>query len=263
MKQARTLIFVASFLAAPLAGAAGKASEPDAKGAAKAGPPNTLTAADKAAGWRLLFDGKTTKGWRGFKSDAFPAGSRWAVQDGALVRTAGKRTGDIVTVDQFDNFDLKWEWKIASGGNSGLKYLVEEAMSKSADDGVGFEYQMLDDEKHPDAKKGKGGNRTAGSLYDLVPAAKDKVLHPPGEWNESRVVVDGNHVEHWLNGGKVLSYERGSPEIKKIIADSKFKDIPGFGDVVKGHLLLQDHGNETAVRNLKIRTPKGVKTAKK
>jgi hypothetical protein len=136
-------------------------------------------------------------------------------------------------------------------------------MSKSADDGVGFEYQMLDDEKHPDAKKGKDGNRTAGSLYDLVPAAKDKVLHPPGEWNESRVVVDGNHVEHWLNGGKVLSYERGSPEMKKIIADSKFKDIPGFGDVVKGHILLQDHGNETTVRNLKLRTPKGVKTARK
>jgi hypothetical protein len=264
MHHPRALVFVTAFLAAPLAGATGKPSEPaEGKAAAKPGPLNTLTTAEKAAGWRLLFDGKTTKGWRGFKQDGVPAGSRWAVQDGALVRTPGKRTGDIVTVDQFDNFELRWEWKIAPGGNSGLKYLVEEAMSKKSDDGVGFEYQMLDDEKHPDAKKGKNGNRTAGSLYDLVPAARDKVLHPPGEWNESRIVVEGNHVEHWLNGGKVLSYERASPEMKKLIAESKFNDIPGFGDVVKGHFLLQDHGNEAAVRNVKLRAPRPVKTAKK
>jgi hypothetical protein len=254
MKYAGALVLVATFLAAPLALGAGKPSD----------AANTLSAAEKADGWRLLFDGKTTKGWRGFKQPGFPDGSRWVAQDGALVRTAGKRTGDIVTVDQFDSFDLRWEWKIAPGGNSGLKYLVDEAMSKKSDDGVGFEYQMLDDDKHPDAKKGKDGNRTAGSLYDLIAPGKNKVLHPPGEWNESRVVIDGNHVEHWLNGAKVLSYERGSPEFKKLIADSKFKDIPGFGEVSKGHILLQDHGNEAAVRNVKIKPLKtAVKTAKK
>jgi hypothetical protein len=260
MKHARALVLVATFLATPLAQAAGKGPEADAK-ATHPAPLNTLTAAEKAAGWRLLFDGKTMKGWRGFKLEAIPAGSRWVAQDGMLVRVPGKRTGDIVTVEQFDNLDLKWEWKIAPGGNSGLKYLVDEAMSKKADDGVGFEYQLLDDDKHPDAKKGKDGNRTAGSLYDIVPAGKDKVLHPPGEWNESRVLIEGNHVEHWLNGVKVVSYERGSPELKKMIADSKFKDIPGFGEVTRGHLLLQDHGNEITLRNIKVRPPKAVKTA--
>jgi hypothetical protein len=240
------LIVAAMFLAAPRAQA-----EP-----AKPAALNTLTAAEKAAGWRLLFDGKTTKGWRAFKKDAFPEGTRWVVQEGILHRQPGPRSGDIVTVDQFDSFDLTWEWNIAPGGNSGVKYLVDEAMSKKSDDGVGFEYQMLDDEKHPDAKKGKDGNRTCASLYDLIPAAKTKPLHPPGQWNESRVVVDGNHVEHWLNGVKVLSFERGSPEMKKLIAESKFKDISGYGEVAKGHLLIQDHGNEISFRNIKIRPGK-------
>jgi hypothetical protein len=258
MTMARSLVVAALFLTASTAGAGEKPKETaEAKGAA----PNTLTAAEKAAGWRLLFDGKTTKGWRGFKQPALPAGSRWVAENGTLHRTPGPRTGDIVTVDEFDNFDLRWEWKISPGGNSGLKYLVDEAMSKRDNDGIGFEYQMLDDDKHPDAKKGRDGDRTAGSLYDLIPAAKDKVLHPPGEWNESRVVVDGNHIEHWLNGGKILSYERGSAAFKKLIAESKFKDIPGYGEVSKGHLLLQDHGDEVAVRNIKIRTSKGPKTA--
>jgi hypothetical protein len=263
MKMARSFVVAALFLAAATALAAEKPRAAAEAKEGKSGPPNTLTAAEKAAGWRLLFDGKTTKGWRGFKQATLPAGSRWVAENGTLHRTPGPRTGDIVSVDEFDNFDLQWEWKISPGGNSGLKYLVDEAMSKRSDDGIGFEYQMLDDEKHPDAKKGRDGDRTAGSLYDLIPAAKDKVLHPPGEWNESRVVVEGNHVEHWLNGGKILSYERGSPEFKKAVAESKFKDIPGYGEVSKGHLLLQDHGNEVAVRNIKIRTPRGPKTATK
>jgi hypothetical protein len=251
-------LFVALSLVSIAAAPGVRAADP------KPAAPNTLTAAEKAKGWRLLFDGKTLNGWRGFKLQGLPSPTRWAAQNGELVRTAGKRTGDIVTVDEFDNFDLRWDWKISPGGNSGLKYLVQEAMSQHADDGVGLEYQMLDDEKHPDAKKGKDGDRTAGSLYDVIPPSKDRVLHPPGEWNESRVVVEGNHVEHWLNGIKIVSYERGSPEMKKRIAESKFKDIPGFGETSKGHILLQDHGNEVTLRNMKIRAgSKPVKTAKK
>lgn len=214
-------------------------------------PANTLTAQEKAAGWRLLFDGKTTKGWRAFKGAPFPA-DHWVASDGTLKCVGGKKVTDIVTEEEFDNFELTWEWKMSPGGNSGLKYLVDESMSKKPNDGIGFEYQILDDEKHPDAKKGKDGNRTAGSLYDLIPAAKEKSLHPIGEWNESRLIVNGDHVEHWLNGAKVVSYERGSADLKARIAESKYKDIQGFGAVAKGRLLLQDHDSEVYFRNMKI-----------
>src|SRR5689334_11592254 len=200
---------------------------------AAAAPANTLTTKEKAAGWKLLFDGKSTKGWRAFKNGTFPA-DHWVAKDGTLECVGGKRVTDIVTEDQFDNFEFSWEWKITPAGNSGVKYLVDEEMSKKPSDGVGFEYQILDDDKHPDAHHGKDGNRTAGSLYDLIPAAKDKKLNPVGEWNESRLVVDGNHVEHWLNGMKVVSYERGSADMKTRIAESKYKDIKGFGEVTKG-----------------------------
>jgi hypothetical protein len=222
---------------------------------AAAPPVNTLTAKEKAAGWKLLFDGKTTKGWRAFKSGPVPA-DHWVAKEGSLECVGGKKVTDIVTEDEFDNFELVWDWKITPGGNSGVKYLVDESMAKKGNDGIGFEYQILDDEKHPDAKKGKDGDRTAGSLYDLIPAAKDKKLNPVGEWNESRLLVDGNHVEHWLNGVKVLSYERGSADMKARIAESKYKDIKGFGEVQKGHLLLQDHDNEVYYRNVKIRVLK-------
>jgi len=222
------------------------------KEAAPAAAPNTLTSKEKAAGWKLLFDGKTTKGWRSFKSSPFPA-EHWVAKDGALECVGGKKVTDIVTDEEFDSFEFAWDWKMSEKGNSGVKYLVDEAMSQKGNDGIGFEYQLLDDDKHPDAKKGKDGDRTAGSLYDLIPAAKDKKLNPVGEWNESRLVVDGNHVEHWLNGVKVVSFERFSPEMKALIAGSKYKDIPGFGETKKGHLLLQDHGNKIDFRNLKIR----------
>jgi hypothetical protein len=257
----KSLCLAAVLFSASIAGAAEK---PRDKGAAEAAAPNTLSAAEKAAGWRLLFDGKTSKGWRGLNRPDFPADGRWAIDDGAIHRVnGGKHVCDLVTSEEFDSFDLRWEWKISEAGNSGLKYLVDESIGKHKDDGVGFEYQMLDDARHPDATKGKDGNRTTGSLYDLIPAAKTKVLHAPGEWNESRVVVDGNHIEHWLNGGKVLSYERGSAEFKKLVAESKFKEIPRFGEVARGHLLLQDHGNEVFVRSVKIKTVKGPKTASK
>jgi hypothetical protein len=247
MKTALLALSLSVSLSAP---ALAKSKDPP-----PAAPANTLTAKEKAAGWKLLFDGKTTKGWRAFKSAPFPA-EHWVAKDGALECVGGKKVTDIVTEDEFDNFEFAWDWRITPKGNSGVKYLVDEAMSPRGNDGLGFEYQLLDDERHPDAKKGKDGDRTAGSLYDLIPAAKDKVLHPPGEWNESRLLVDGNHVEHWLNGVKVLSFERGSPDMKARIAESKYKDIKGFGEVTKGRLLLQDHDSEIYFRNLKIRSIK-------
>lgn len=221
---------------------------------AKAEPaPNALTAAEKKAGWKLLFDGQSSKGWRLFKGTAFPE-KGWGVQDGTLRFTpAGEKPGDIVTVDQFESFELKLDWRIAPGANSGIKYLVDEAMVKDGGRyGLSFEYQILDDDKHPDAKKGKDGNRTAGALYDLI-APKQKAARPPGEWNEARLVVDGNRVEHWLNGVKVVEFERGSPELKALIAESKYKTIAGFGEAPRGHVLLQEHGDEVAFRNIKIR----------
>jgi hypothetical protein len=246
MKTALLALSLSVSLAAP---ALAKSKEP------AAAPANTLTAKEKAAGWKLLFDGKSTKGWRSFKNAPFPT-DHWVAKDGALECIGGKKVTDIVTDEEFDNFEFAWEWKMSPKGNSGVKYLVDEGMSPRGNDGIGFEYQLLDDERHPDAKKGKDGDRTAGSLYDLIPPSKDKVSRPIGEWNESRLLVDGNHVEHWLNGVKVLSYERGSADMKARIAESKYKDIKGFGEVPKGHLLLQDHDSEVDFRNLKIRVIK-------
>jgi hypothetical protein len=229
----------------------------------------TLSAKEKTAGFQLLFDGKSTQGWREFGKDKFPE-KGWVAKDGLLVHEKNSkdyRAGDIITTEQFDNFELKLEVKLTARGNSGVKYLVVEdrtgptvGKAKSA---VSFEFQVLDDELHPDAKKGKDGNRTMGSLYDLIPAAKDKVVKPIGEWNELRLVVDGNNVEHWMNGKKTLSFVRGSPELKALIAESKFKDVVGFGENAKGHILLQDHNDEIAFRNIRIRKLPARKTAMK
>ena len=221
------------------------------------GEPNTLTPAERVAGWRLLFDGKTPRGWRGFHKATFPEG-RWVIEDGCIHHLAGEGKqsadgGDIITVEQFENFELFLEWKIAPGGNSGIKYFVDENFPPTGSGGLGFEVQILDDERHPDAKLGRNGNRTAGSLYDLIPASSNKILKPVGEFNEVRLVVRGNHIEHWLNGVKVVEYERESPELKKLIAESKYKDIPTFGTRSRGHILLQDHGDAVWFRNIKIR----------
>jgi hypothetical protein len=215
--------------------------------------PNTLTAAEKAAGWTLLFDGKTTAGWRGFHEDAFPAAG-WVVENGAIKTTGqGPSGGDIITVGEYDNFELKLEWKIGPAGNTGVKYLISEDLIKTGHAGLGFEMQVIDDDLNPDAKAGKDGNRAAGGLYDLIAPAKNKVLHPVGEWNQAGVLVRGNHVEHFLNGGKVVEFEMGSPDFKARIADSKFKANAGFGDVKKGHILLQAHGAEVWFRSIKLR----------
>ena len=217
---------------------------------------NQLTKAEKNAGWLLLFDGKSFNGWRGFHSDKVPGG--WVIEDGAIKKIPGRGMlggagGDLITVDEFSNFELSIEWKLSPGGNSGIKYLVTESQPPSGKSAVSFEYQVLDDEKHPDAKAGIDGNRTAGALYDLIPPAKTRKLKPIGEFNEVRIIVRGNHIEHWLNGVKVVEFDRSSADYKERLAKSKFKNIKGFGEATKGHILLQDHGNAVWYRNIKIR----------
>jgi len=218
--------------------------------------PNTLTAAEKASGWKLLFDGKTWNGWRGFRRDKVPEVG-WAIEDGTIKHLSGRgeqsqQGGDIITVGEYGNFDFRLEWRISPGGNSGVKYLIAEDMVKTGYSGLGFEMQVLDDALNADAKAGKNGNRTAGALYDLIAPSK-KVVRSAGEWNQSGLTIRGNHVEHWLNGTKIVEYDLGSPQIKALIAGSKYKDIPRFGEIKKGHILLQDHGSEVWFRSLKIK----------
>ena len=203
---------------------------------------NQLSATEKAAGWRLLFDGKTTSGWRSFKKDTFPA-KGWVVEDGILKKVANVRGGDIITTDQFNDFDFQWDWRIAPKANNGIKYFITEERAQA----VGHEYQMLDDSVI-DIKKEK-----TASFYDVLPPSDDAPVKPPGEWNHSRVLVQGNHVEHWLNGAKVLEYECGSEQVKAAVAKSKFRSVKGFGEKIKGHILLTDHRDEAWFRNLKIR----------
>jgi hypothetical protein len=149
------------------------------------------------------------------------------------------------------------DFKITPGANSGIKLFVNTELNKGAGSSIGPEFQILDDEKHPDAKLGRNGNRTVGSLYDLIPAAAGKKVMPVGEWNQARILSESMHVTYWLNGVKTVEFERGSKEWKELVATSKFKPIPGFGELKEGHILLQDHGNQVHFRNLKIRVPKG------
>jgi hypothetical protein len=211
--------------------------------------PNTLTDSEKAAGWRLLFDGKTTNGWTALGKSSFPD-KGWVVEDGTLKHVAKGGGGDIVTTEHFDDFELEWEWKIAPGANGGLKYNLPDPKKP-----VGCEYQLIDDAGHPDGKA-NNGTRTTASLYDVLKPADDKKLNPIGEWNSSRILVKGNHVEHWLNGTKTVDFEFGSDALKAAIAKSKFKNTAGWGVKAKSPILIQDHGDEISVRRVKIRTPK-------
>ena len=219
---------------------------------------NTLTDQEKREGWQLLFDGTSTDKWRGASRDNFPAAG-WKVEDGVLMVEASdgaesQNGGDIVTKQEFDNFEFALDFKITEGANSGIKYFVTEEYPTEGS-AIGLEYQILDDERHPDAKLGNnGGNtRTIGSLYDLKAAPQDKQVNPIGEWNHARLVVQGSHVEHWLNGQKVLEYDRGSDEYNKLVAGSKYKDYQKFGMAEAGHLLLQDHGDRVYFKNIKVR----------
>ena len=219
--------------------------------------PNQLTDYEQKNGWKLLFDGETTKGWRGAYKDGFPD-KGWQVKDGTITVLSSEghesaNGGDIVTLDQYKAFDLSFDFKLTPGANSGLKYFVT-LKEKNEGSAIGLEYQVLDDKIHPDAKLGKDGNRTMASLYDLIPAVKpERFIHPIGQWNTGRIIVyPNNHVEHYLNGIKVLEYERGSAAFRSLVAVSKFKVWPDFGEAKEGHILLQDHGNEVSFRSIKI-----------
>lgn len=220
--------------------------------------PNYLSAAEKKDGWQLLFDGKTNTGWRGAYKPAFPQGG-WEIKNGeiSVLSSEGKESangGDIVTFKQYRAFDLSFDFKLTPGANSGVKYFVTLSENNSGS-AIGLEYQVLDDSLHPDAKLGRDGNRTLASLYDLIPADKQKrFIHKIGEWNTGRVIVyPNNHVEHYLNGIKVLEYERGSAAYRELVAHSKYKIWLNFGEAKEGHILLQDHGNAVSYRSIKIK----------
>lgn len=204
--------------------------------------PNTLSQEEKEAGWRLLFDGKQISGWRSYGSDSFPA-SGWVIEDGTLHKQAGKRPGDIMTVDTYEDFELSWEWKLNARGNNGVKYFIIPERNAT----VGHEYQMIDDAAVKDPYS------SCASFYLVVKPSEDKPMRPMGQWNHSRILVRGNHVEHWLNGAKVLEYECGSPEIMSRIPETKFRRWDGFGKKVRGHILLTDHSDPCWYRNIKIR----------
>ena len=232
--------------------------------------PNTLSPAERAAGWHLLFDGRTLHGWRGVGYDTVPT-AHWVVVDGTIKKVATGNVprvadgrplvgGDLMTVDSFVDFELSFEWKVTPGANSGVKYNVSEAMSIAqggagtqggpTHSALGFEYQVLDDARHED---GKLPTHRAAGLYDLIAPNARKDLSPVGEWNHSRIVFRGNHGEHWLNGQKVVDFNLGTAHMDSLLAASKYKTISGFGQKRTGHIVLQDHGDEVYFRSIKVR----------
>ena len=220
--------------------------------------PNSLSGYEVQDGWKLLFDGKSSEGWKGAYKKTFPE-KGWEIKDGilkVLPSAGGESTngGDIVTKEEFSAFDLSFEFKITPGANSGVKYFVTLSENNPGS-AIGLEYQVLDDTLHPDAKMGINGNRTLASLYDLIKANKQsRFIKQPGGWNTGRIIVyPNNHVEHYLNGVKVLEYERGSQAYRDLVAISKYKVWKDFGEAKQGHILLQDHGNEVSYRSIKIR----------
>jgi hypothetical protein len=216
---------------------------------------NALSPAETEKGWILLFDGNTTGGWRGAYKDEFPD-TGWIMENGELtvLASGGAESaygGDIVTVNEYSDFDLRIDFKITPGANSGIKYFVAEKEKGNTGSAIGLEYQILDDNLHPDATQGRDGNRTMASLYDLIPAGAKHVVQT-GQWNMARILSRDNHVEHWLNGNKVLEYRRGSKEYRDLVAISKYKVWENFGEAEAGHILLQDHGNSVSFRNIRI-----------
>jgi len=226
-------------------------------------PPNQLTAAERAAGWKLLFDGTTLNGWRGLGYDSIPT-AHWRVDHGAIRKIpAGEiprladgqpaAGGDLMSIGTYGDFELAWEWKIGRAGNSGVKYNVSEALSISVaanHAAIGFEYQLLDDSLNSDNKI---PSHLAGSLYDMIPSNAGTLVRPVGEWNASRVVFKGNHIEHWLNGRKVVEVDLGTARYDSVFQKSKYRTIKDFSVRKKGHIVLQDHGEEIFFRSIKIK----------
>ncbi|HLX62052.1 MAG TPA: DUF1080 domain-containing protein [Planctomycetota bacterium] len=206
-----------------------------------------LTDAEKADGWVLLFDGATNTGWKKMGGKGFPD-KGWVIEDNCLHHTKKGGGGDIITVDEYENFELSLEWKIGDSGNSGVKYRVADAAGAA----FGPEYQILDDAK---MKEGSNGKTSTGSLYEIF-APNDKKKIKQGEFNSTKIVVNGNHCEHWLNGEKIVEYEFFSDGWKAGVAQSKFKNNPKYGQPAKGHIALQDHGDEVWFRNIKIKVTK-------
>jgi 3-keto-disaccharide hydrolase len=241
--------------------------------------PNTLTDAERAAGWWLLFDGRTLAGWRGLGYDSVPT-AHWVVVDGTIKKIASGNVprvpdgrplngGDLMTVGAFGDFELSWEWKVTRGANSGVKYNVSEELSMAQGgqmtpaavargiispnhSALGFEYQMLDDDRHPD---GQMATHRAGALYDLFAPNDKKHVRPAGEWNRSAVIFRSNHGEHWLNGEKIVEFDLGTARMDSALAASKYRSIPAFAERRKGHIVLQDHGDEVYFRSIKVREP--------
>ena len=211
---------------------------------------NTLSKKELKQGWHLLFDGKSPSGWRSANKTDFPT-QGWVIKEGCMVSGGG---GNLVSKEEYGDFELVWDWKMMDiGGNSGVKYFVKE----DGNDALGIEYQMLDDLNHPWMKDGRmkpNDFHTVGAIYELYPTNPNKVIKPVGEWNTSRVLSKGKHLEHWLNGVKVAECDRGSEDFNARIQKSKFKTIPNFGLHEKGLLLLQDHGSIVWFRNIKIKT---------
>jgi hypothetical protein len=227
--------------------------------------PNTLTQNEIDEGWTLLWDGKTSEGWRGAKLEDFPQ-KGWNIKNGILSaeQSGGGESahgGDIITIKTYKNFVLKVDFMITEGANSGIKYFVDPELNKGEGSAIGCEFQILDDNKHPDAKKGTAGTRTLGSLYDLITANpglySDKKMEDLftgiGKWNRARIKVKDRKVSHYLNGTKIVEYERGTQMWKALVAYSKYAKWPAFGEAEEGHILLQDHGHEVSFRNIKIK----------
>ena len=218
--------------------------------------PNTISEREAAQGWTLLWDGKTTDGWRGAKRADFPP-SGWEIRNDMLCvqKSDGRESangGDIVTTRKYKDFELVADFEITEGANSGIKYFVDPDMNKGEGSAIGCEFQILDDQRHPDAKLGVKGNRKLGSLYDLIPAPDNKPFRP-GQFNTARIVVKGNHVEHWLNDVKLIEYDRNNQEWNALVAYSKYRDWPNLGNSESGYILLQAHGDEVHFKNIKIR----------
>jgi hypothetical protein len=215
-------------------------------------PDNTLTDKEVKEGWRLLFDGKTSAGWINAKSKTFPSAG-WEIKDGKLniVPQSGSG-GDIVTTDKYRNFELVVDFIYAVGANSGIKYFVDTEINNGSLASIGCEYQILDDKNNPDAKAGRAGNHTLAGLYDLIPP-KNIRDNGADQWNRAMIIVKGSHVQHWLNGQLTVEYERGTQAWKALVATSKFKTSPDFGEAAEGRILLQEHGGAVSFKNIKIR----------